>query len=171
VDPLRCRSWSDGGTLPATTEPVGEKDGHVSKPDVQRVKKALIDAGVEIYRTQEEEIVVAERVRLHIMDSGVRIRLGDAPRVMFTARAQRRDFPNAEADVLFDKVRVTVGSTAGDRGYEEVAAATVEVKDPVDDSKILDVWHEVTYGKDLPAIDDVVDEVRWALDVEKYVAS
>jgi hypothetical protein len=141
----------------------------VSKPDVQRVKQALVDAGVEIYRTDESRIQIAERIRLHIMDSGVRVELDEHVRVLFTARSQRSDFPNAKADELFEKVRHSVGTEAGSRGYAERDATTIEVKDPVDQSRILDVWHEVTYAKELPDFGAVVDEVRWALEVEKYV--
>jgi hypothetical protein len=149
---------------------VGEKDQRkVQNPDVQRVKQALVDAGVEIYRLQDEEIQVAERVRLHIMDSGVRIRCGNGVRVVFTARSQRSDFPNAPPHDLFDKVRGAIGQQAAPRGYVEADATTVEVKDPVDQSRVLDVWHEVTYEK--PAdLDSLIDEVRWALDIDKYVA-
>ena len=143
----------------------------MSTTDLQRVKQALIDAGLEIYRTRGQEIQVAERVRLHIMDSGVRVHLQDLLTVRFTARSQRSDFPRASADDLFEKVRGSVGSAASTRGYSEALANTVEVKDPVDDQKILDVWHEVTYEKPTADVDAVVDEVRWALDLEKYVAT
>lgn len=142
----------------------------MSKPDVQRVKEALIDAGVEIYRTNDSEIQIAERVRLHIMDSGVRVRIEEPVQVLFTARSQRSDFPNAAAADLFDKVRSNVGSQAQERGYEERDANTIEVKDPVNDSKVLDVWHEVTYTKALPDESAIIEEVNWALEVEKYVA-
>lgn len=149
---------------------MGEKDQRkVENPDVQRVKQALVDAGVEIYRLQDEEIQVAERVRLHIMDSGVRIRCGDGVRVVFTARSQRSDFPNAQPQDLFEKVRGLIGGQAAPRGYIEAEATTVEVKDPVDHNKVLDIWHEVTYEK--PAdLDSLVEEVRWALDIDKYVS-
>lgn len=143
----------------------------MSQPDVQRVKQALIDAGVEIYRANDSEIQVAERVRLHIMDSGVRVELGTPARVLFTVRSQRSDFPHAKPDELFAKVRTPVGAQASARGYTEQDATTVEVKDPVDDSKILDVWHEVTYAKDLSDLGALVEEVRWALDIEKYVGA
>ncbi len=145
-----------------------EKDGQVSTTDVQRVKQALLDAGVEIYRLKGEEIQVAERVRLHIMDSGVRVRLIGGVSVCFTARSQRSDFPNANEDDLFEKVRGLVGAQAYPRGYTESEAKSVQVTDPVDASKVLDVWHEVTFEK--PAdLDSLVDEVRWALELEKYV--
>ena len=48
-------------------------------------------------------------------------------------------------------------------------AEIVEVKDPVNEARVLDVWHEVTYRKPLAAVADAVAEVRWALDLEKYV--
>jgi hypothetical protein len=141
----------------------------VSETDVQSVKRTLQDAGVEIYRLSAEEIHVAERVRLHIMDSGVRVRLQEGVHIRFTARSQQSDFPNAAADDLFAKVRGAIGEKANPRGYAEKEATTVQVKDPVDEGRILDVWHEVTYEK--PAdLDNLVEEVRWALELDKYIA-
>jgi len=136
---------------------------------IQDIQQALADAGVEIYRTEDQELQIAERVRLHIMDSGVRIVLSDALAVQFTARTQRSDAPSAQSEELFRRVREEIGERAGSRGYEESRAEIVEVKDPVDEARILDVWHEVTYRKPLAESDDAVAEVRWALDLEKYV--
>ena len=143
----------------------------MTKLDAQTIKRALTDAGVEVYRTQEGEIHVAERIRLHIMDSGIRVKIAERLKVLFTARSQQSDFPNHGADVLFNKVRDSVGTAAGTRGYVEAGAVTTQVTDPVDKTKILDVWHEVTYEKEAQNVDSLVDEVRWALDVEKYIAS
>ena len=139
------------------------------KPQLQPIKEALVDAGIEIYRASDTEIQIAERVRLHIMDSGVRLQVGLPIRVLFTARSQKSDFPNEAPEHLFGRVRQAIGDTAGRRGYVEASADTVEVKDPVDQSRILDVWHEVTYEKVIEESDDAIDEVRWALAVEKYV--
>jgi hypothetical protein len=142
----------------------------VSSADLRQVKEELIKAGVEIYRTRPpSEIQVAERVRLHIMDSGIRVQLDDELTVSFTARTQRSDFPNVPPDQLFAKVRDAVGVQAGERGFEERAAQTVEVKDPMDDQRVLDTWHEVTYAKVTSSVEAALDEVRWALGVEKYV--
>lgn len=138
--------------------------------DSAGIKRALEAAGIEIYRSKPEEIQVAERVRLHIMDSGVRVVVaGGTARVRFTARSQRSDFPHAAADELFARVRSSIGAPAGERGYTEATSSVHEVVDPVDDTKVLDVWHEVTYEKPAMEVDDLVDEVRWALGVEKYV--
>jgi len=136
---------------------------------IQDIQQALADAGVEIYRAEAQELRIAERVRLHIMDSGVRVVLNGELVVQFTARSQRSDAPSAQSAELFRRVRQEIGEQASRRGYEELGAETVEVKDPVDEARVLDVWHEVTYRKPLAAVDDAVAEVRWALDLEKYV--
>jgi hypothetical protein len=136
---------------------------------IQSIQQALASAGVEIYRTDDQELQIAERIRLHIMDSGVRVVVRDELAVQFTARTQRSDAPSAHSDELFRRVREEVGEQAGSRGYLESNAEVVEVKDPVDEARVLDVWHEVTYRKPLHAVDDAVTEVRWALDLEKYV--
>lgn len=136
---------------------------------IQEIQQALADAGVEIYRTDDRELQIAERVRLHIMDSGVRLVVAGELAVQFTARTQRSDAPSAQSDELFRRVREEIGGQAGERGYEESGAEIVEVKDPVDDARVLDVWHEVTYRKNIQALDDAIAEVRWALGLEKYV--
>ena len=136
---------------------------------IQHIQQALARAGVEIYRTDDHELQIAERIRLHIMDSGVRVVVQDGLSVQFTARTQRSDAPSARPDELFRRVREEIGEQAGSRGYQESRAEVVEVKDPVDEARVLDVWHEVTYRKPLAELDDAVDEVRWALDLEKYV--
>jgi hypothetical protein len=136
---------------------------------IQSIQQALASAGVEIYRTDDHELQIAERIRLHIMDSGVRVVVRDGLAVQFTARSQRSDAPSAQPEELFRRVREEIGCRAGDRGYTEASAEVVEVTDPVDDARVLDVWHEVTYRKNLDQPDEAVDEVRWALDLEKYV--
>ncbi len=136
---------------------------------IQSIQQALANAGVEIYRTDEHELQIAERIRLHIMDSGVRVVMDDGLVVQFTARTQRSDAPSAQPEDLFRRVREEIGEQAGSRGYRESNAEVVEVKDPVDDARVLDVWHEVTYRKPLAQLDDAVTEVRWALELEKYV--
>ena len=137
--------------------------------DLHHIKKSLVDAGVEIYRTQPSEIQVAERVRLHIMDSGIRVRLAGGLGVAFTARSQRSDFPSVQPEQLFEKVRSTIGAEASGRGYSEESSQTVEVRDPMDEQRVLDTWHEVTYVKTADDLPTLIEEVRWALTLDKYV--
>lgn len=142
----------------------------MSKPDTGSVKEALLAADVEIYRTTDAEIQIAERVRLHIMDSGVRVDLASAPKVTFTARSQRSDFPNADPSDLFERVRSQVGKAAQDRSYLETDARSVSINDPVNEERVLDVWHEITFSKDVPTVTELVQEVQWALTVDKVVS-
>jgi hypothetical protein len=133
------------------------------------VRKALVDAGIEIYRSEAEEILVAERIRLHLMDSGVRIRVGAGSRVTVTVRSQRSDFPTASSGELFSKVRAAMEDPIVARGFEEVREHVREITDPVDASRVLDVWYELTFEKAVPGVDALVDEVRWALAIPKCV--
>lgn len=137
--------------------------------DLHVVKQRLVEAGLEIYRTKPAEIEIAERVRLHIMDSGVRVR--EDMTVVFTVRSQRSDFgAGISSEELFEKVREAVGASALARGYHEEAANLVSVRDPMDEQKVLDTWHEVVYSVSTDTLEAIVDEVRWALEIEKYVA-
>jgi hypothetical protein len=143
----------------------------VSSTDLKQVKEELVKAGLEVYRTKPpSEIQVAERVRLHLMDSGIRVHVAPTLSVAFTARIQRSDFPSVAADQLFTRVREEVGVAALERGYREELSQTVEVKDPMDDKRVLDTWHEVTYAKSEVSLDELLEEVRWALAFERYVS-
>lgn len=145
--------------------------GDVSQALVQRIREALLRAGLEIYQATTEEIRLAERVRLHLMDSGVRVRLGKSLAVVFTARTQQSDFPDEpDAEALLAHVRNAVGAMAGRRGYVEAQSGRVEVKDPMDASRTLDVWHEITYAKEADEGESLVPEVQWALRVEKTIS-
>ncbi len=139
--------------------------------DAKQLKESLVHAGLEVYRSRPTEVHVAERVRSHIMDSGVRVFLaqGEALEVRFAARTQRSDYPDTAEDELFSRVRKLVGSGALARGFAEVASGTVEVKDPMDAAVTLDVWHEVTYVKTVDGVGAAIDEVRWALGVDRFV--
>lgn len=136
---------------------------------LDRMKQAMLDAGLEVYRVEGQEIRVAERIRMHLMDSGVAVSAGDAAQIKLTVRTQRSDFPSAPADEHFAIVRTAMREKAQTRGFVEVMTAVRDITDPVDDSHILDVWHEVTFNKEVPALDALIDDVRWALDVPKCI--
>ncbi len=144
----------------------------MTKLEPGSLKQALEEAGIEIYRTQGDEIHVAERIRLHIMDSGVRVVATSPGRVRFVARAQRADFPRASEQELLDRLRSGIGAVARARGYEEGASRTVQVRDPVDEQRVLDTWYEIAYEKGgLADVDAVIAEVRWALEAERTLGT
>lgn len=135
-------------------------------PTPVEMKKALIAAGVEVYRTRGDVIHISERVRENlIMDSGVRV---DTKRsvVMFSVRAQRADFPKDSEPALYDKAR-NQAHEATSRGYAEIDTQLTEMKDPSDSGKVLDTWFEVLFEKEADGIDGLIDEVKFALTVEK----
>jgi len=137
---------------------------------MQSLKHALTDAGIEIYVETDSDLRIAERHRYHLMDSGVVARAeGDTIVVSFAIRAQRSDFPHVDAALIFERIRSVVGSIAVERGYSDGVERVVEVNDPVDGTKVLDTWYEIEFEKKTTDTADVIEEIRWALTVEKYV--
>ena len=139
--------------------------------NASRIKKALLDAGFEVFRARGEEIVIAERPRENlIMDSGVRLRLGDptdaALEVRVVLKAHKTDFPSDEEAHLFDRVRKLAEGAVSD-GFAEVGTAVTRVPDPGDDELTLDTHYEITYAKRAARLDDAVIELKYALGLEK----
>ena len=133
------------------------------------VKKALVEAGFEVYRTRGDTVHVAERVRENlIMDSNVRLRAADNA-VRFAVRAQRSDFPDASTDQLFARVRSHAEALATSRGYAEVESNVTEVADPGDAERTIDTWCEVVFEKRVESLAHALDEVRFSLGIEKII--
>jgi hypothetical protein len=132
-----------------------------------RTKKALVDAGFEIFRSRGDEIVLAERPRENlIMDSGVRLRLTEPLDVRLIFRAQKADFPNEDESHLFERVR-RLAEPAVSKGFLELSTAVSKVNDPGDSERVLDTFYEITYSKTASALDDAVAQIRFALALEK----
>jgi len=146
-----------------------EPYANVSRLDANALEAALSEAKLEIYQKVGADILLAERVRVHMMDSGVRVRVGETCEVIFTTRCQRSDFPSDDGDTLYARVRAVTGPLAEERGFREVQAERIEVTDPMDDSRVLDVWHEITWAQEVIDAPTAVQLARWALSVEKYV--
>lgn len=128
---------------------------------------ALAGAGLEVYRTTADRVLLAQRVRMHLMDSGVSLRLGPQAGVEFVVRCQRSDFPNAAEAELLDQVRRAMQAQAAERGFRELGSATEEQRDPMNDESILDVWYQLIYGRDVSSVDELLEQARWALSVPK----
>jgi hypothetical protein len=131
------------------------------------IKRALVEAGFEVFRTRGEEIVLAERPRENlIMDSGVRLRLGESYEVRIVLRAQKADFPNEDESHLFERVRKLAEPALSD-GFAEVSTTVTRVADPGDAERTLDTFYEITYSKRAGALDDALSELKFALGLEK----
>jgi len=131
-------------------------------PSPQDLKKLLIGAGLEIYRTLGDRVVLADRVRDNlIMDSGVSVVAAGSLVVRVVTRAQAADFQGETADNLFERAR-RIGQAPSAQGYKEVSTAVVPIHDPGDRSRVLDTWYEVAYERAV-ADGDLIDELRTAL--------
>lgn len=139
-------------------------------PTPNELKKTLLARGFEVYRTLGDQVVLADRVRDNlIMDSGVAARPGSAFSVRFIVRAQASDFPSVSADDLFERARVCAAPALG-RGYTEVGVAEVPVRDPGDATQTLDTWYEVSFERSVTSEDELEQELRYALGLEKTVS-
>lgn len=133
----------------------------------QELKKALIAAGLEVYRTVGDEIVLADRVRENlIMDSGVRVRVGEPLEVSVVLHVRRAHFPNDAENALFDHVR---GLDAGvvEKGFTERETRVTPVADPADSSRLLDTFYEVVFTQTAMDLARAIEVVRLALEVAK----
>lgn len=131
------------------------------------VKRALIDAGFEVFRTRGDEIVLAERPRENlIMDSGVRLKIGEPFEIRIIFRAQKADFPNEDELDLFARVRKLADSLLHP-GFAELRAVVTRVADPGEPERTLDTFYEVTYAKTTVALADVIFELKAAMSFEK----
>ena len=133
----------------------------------QQLKRSLVEAGFEVFRTKGDEIVLAERPRENlIMDSGVRLRAGAPLQVRLVLRAQKADFPHEDDPHLFDRVR-KLGAAALEAGYVEIQATASKVTDPGDAERTLDTFYEILYSKDADTLEAALTEIRFAVGLEK----
>lgn len=131
-------------------------------PTPTEIKKALLSAGFELYRTRGDVVHIAERVRENLlMDSGIFVHTGRGV-VGFVVRAQHTDFPGESEEQLFVRARA-LGQLAMERGYREIEATTRPIYDPGDGDRMLDTWCEVLFEREADGISAALDEVRFAL--------
>jgi hypothetical protein len=136
-------------------------------PSPVELKRALIGAGFEIYRTLGDRVVLADRVRDNlIMDSGVAAGTGETLRVRVVLRAQASEFPGAAPEELLERARSLASSFDG-RGYTEVDTQTIAVKDPGNPDRTIDTWYEVSWERSVDGMEALVSELRYALSQQK----
>ena len=132
-----------------------------------QLKKALVGAGFQVFRTLGDEIVLAERVRENlIMDSGVRVRVGQPLHVTVVFKAQRGNFPGEDDSHLFDRARL-LAARAVEKGFAEVSHAVSPVLDPQDAERTLDTFFEVVLVKSAETLELAVEEARFCLGLER----
>lgn len=136
--------------------------------DVNTLKRSLIAAGMEVFRVRGEEVHLAERQNIQLMEAGVRVRGGASPAVTVVLRAQRSDAPALTAQSLYDLVRERAAPLVAD-GWAEVEAEHREIRNVGDPTHLLDVWYEVTFRREVPTIEEAVVAARRAVSTDRYV--
>jgi hypothetical protein len=134
-------------------------------PTPQEIKKAIVAAGLEVFRTRPDEVVLAERVRENlILDSGVRVRAAGELEVRVVMKVQQADFPGEPDEALFDRARA-LGARAD--GFVEVGTHTDTVSDPGGSQRTLDVVYEVTFAKPEADLDAAIATARTIMGIER----
>lgn len=141
----------------------------MTAPTIEVARAAITNGGLEVFRVKDETIQLAERVRSHLMDAGVSVSFGEQPSVQFIVRAQNSDFPGCAPEEMFGRVRHAVAGSAAARGFTESDQRCRQIHDPVDDSRVLDVWYELTFTKAAHELTQLMDDLRFALSVKKCV--
>jgi len=133
----------------------------------QQLKKALVTAGFQVFRTLGDEIVLAERVRENlIMDSGVRLRASDPLQIRVVFKAQRGNFPGEDDSHLFNRAR-KLAESALSRGFQESSRAVSPVMDPTDAERTLDTFFEIVLAKDAGSLELAIEELKFALSLDR----
>jgi hypothetical protein len=138
-------------------------------PSPIELKRILLSNGFEIYRTTQDEVVLADRVRDNLlMDSGVAAKVTPNLAVRVVMRAEALQFPGEKADELWLRARDLAKAATE---YREVTTRVVPIRDPGDESRTLDTWYEVWLERPVLGLDELVCELRRALAIERSVAS
>ncbi len=139
------------------------------KLPTSELREALNDANIEVYQEHAHTIEIAERIRFHMMDSGVRISNQKPWNLVFTVRAEQSSNPHASKETLLERLRAQFSKQVQDKGYREVEAHTRIINHPSNNDEVLDIWYELQYGKELTSIEEVVSDLQWALKIDKQL--
>jgi hypothetical protein len=145
----------------------------------QDIKKQLVAAGIEVYRTQSNHVVLAERVRENlILDAMLRVYPDGATRqvredgAMFLLevvfRVEGHVFRGEREDQLFARVHA-LAQPASARGFREHARQVVPITDPSSPGTVLDHFYELSMRADGLALNRTVDEVRYFLGIRRAI--
>jgi hypothetical protein len=141
-------------------------------PSIQELKRTLVSAGLEIYRTRPDAVHLAERPRDNqILDAGISVRpAGDATyEVRVVMRCQRSDFPRDPAEALYARVRALASDDLLGNGFTEVEAREQRMLDPGDHTKTLDTWYELVFARMFADVSSAIADIKRVLVLDKFV--
>ena len=117
--------------------------------------------------------MLADRVRDNlILDSGVRVSANEANevRVNLVMGVRHTQFPGENDQALFERVRRLAGPLL-EAGFVEMGTSQSPVIDPSDATKTLDIFFDVTFGKNEATFDAALPALKVALEVAKTAES
>ena len=150
-----------------TVRPVNKAQLSHATIDVKELKRALVAAGLEVFRVRGHEVHLAERQNLHLMEARVQVAGGTTPSVTVVVHAQRSDAPKLAPNSMLALVREHAAALTK-CGYEEIDAKPREICS-VNDGAVLDVWYEVTFRRAVATLEEAVSEAQRVFAVERYV--
>lgn len=174
---VRALTWVAGSCLVARGSPTFRKwhqggeqiqvfcaFAHEEQVSPQELKKALVAAGLEVYRTTGDAVVLADRVRDNlIMDSGVCVRETSVTLVLHARRAQ---YPNDVEEAIFQHIR-GLAAAALALGFVEQGTRVTPLRDPSDPTRTLDTFFEVVFTKPTGDLAETLEGAHTALDLAK----
>lgn len=135
----------------------------------KELRRVLLDSGLEVFRVKDDEVHLAERQNLHLMEAGVRIRCGESYGVTIVARAQRSDAAARHADEQFAFVREGIREILA-AGFVETGADSRTLYSVSDSTQVVDVWYEITVHREYSDLESMIAGVRHALSIERYIS-
>lgn len=135
----------------------------------KELRRVLVENGLEVFRVKDDEVHLAERQNLHLMEAGVRIRCGEQYSVTVVARAQRSDSPSRQAETQFSLVRSGIQRLL-DAGFVETNAESRTLHSVSDASQVVDVWYEITVVGQFDDFDAMLKHVKLAMSLDRYIA-
>lgn len=136
----------------------------------QELKKSLVQAGFEVYRTTPAGIVLAERVRENqIMDAGIRVSVEEPHEVQVRFRAEKHVFPGMDDAAVFAHIAELTAAVA--TGFSEARREVVPQMSPSDREVQLDTFLEIYVVQTAPSFEAACQLARAALAWERAITS
>jgi hypothetical protein len=142
----------------------------MSVTDPAELKRKLRVAGFEIYRTAENRVQLAERIRDNlIMDSGITALVAEPSglAIQVTVRAQASHFPGASPDQLWSHATALAEQFLTD-GYLKEGQSAELVPDPGDPAKSLDTSHEILLQRSVETLEALLEQLQLALTRRRF---
>jgi len=137
----------------------------------QELKKSLVQAGFEVYRTTPAGIVLAERVRENqIMDAGIRVSVEAPHEVQVRFRAEKHVFPGLDDAAVFARI-AELATPAVAVGFAEARREAVPQMSPSDREVQLDTFLEIYMTQTATTFEAACALARIALGWERAITS